>query len=117
MAQHARASQSVEQLSMLEQERGIARMTDGLLIDQEGIEQQHAAGPEPAKDFRKQPSVEKVDAHHVVDGSRSEARAVEIGLRDLDRRRSPPRDLQRFARDVDGEHAMAAASEELSIAS
>ena len=70
-------------------------MTDGALIDQERIVQQHAAGPNPAKDFGKQPPVEEIDADDIIDGGWSKARAVEIDLRGIDRRRSLAQRLQR----------------------
>ena len=75
---------SLEKLVVDEEKIGISRVTASRLIDQERIEEEHAAGFQPADHFWKQSPVEKVDRDDVVNRERVKARPIEIDLSQVD---------------------------------
>jgi len=93
------------------QKRRTARVSDFPLVDEEGIDEQSAARADPFEQRCKQSSVEKVDAHHVVEGSGAEARTIEIDLDDVDGPVPRPDSAERSRRNVGRQHAVSARGE------
>src|SRR5262245_30727946 len=111
-----RPPQALGQLATLEQERGLARMADGALLDQERVPEQSAAGTQPAGNLGEEPAVE--EAHHddVRGRAGAEAGRVEVHLDAGDPGGSRPHVRETGPRHVDGNHHVAAGGEERGVA-
>src|SRR5262249_12629811 len=99
-----------------EQERGLSRMADVALFDQERVPEQPAAGTQPAGDLGEEPPVE--EAHHddVGGRARTEARRIEVHLDAGDPGGNRPHVRETGPRHVDGDHRVAAGGEERRVA-
>jgi len=84
VAKDPEATDSIEKFVVGEEKRGISWVSAAALIDQERVEEQHAAQASASRPSPGTTAVEKIDRDHVVDRAGSKARAIEVDLGDVD---------------------------------
>jgi hypothetical protein len=108
-------AESLRQLATLEEEPGVAGVTDAALVDEERVPEQDTAEAEPCPNLAEQPAIEEAHHNDGVHGAATKRRRVEVHLDAGDGRLALADAREALPRHVHGDGAMPAAGQERGV--